>query len=74
MGLDDLFSIKELNKYFDHEGCRRYDLEGELFVGETVGDELMYFHEQRQLTVLAKQDCQLVYLTKNIFKKHVYEF
>lgn len=44
----DLFSIKDLTRYFDHEGCNRYDLDGEVFAGDTVGDELMYFHEQRQ--------------------------
>lgn len=48
LGHVDLFSIKDLTRYFDHEGCNRYDLDGEVFAGDTVGDELMYFHEQRQ--------------------------
>lgn len=73
LGQIDVFDIKELNKYFDHDGNIKYSYEKTLFAGGTVGGELMQLQEKRQCTATAKKTVRLVYFSQNVFRKFIYD-
>ncbi len=73
LGQIDVFDVKELNKYFDHDGCIKYSFDKTLFSGSTVGGELMSLQENRQYTVMAKKPSQIVFFSKNVFRKFIHD-